>query len=46
MSWPVISLASAQSSLAELLQEPSAAEIASQQASVDKAQLSLEEARD
>ena len=37
------SLADAQSSLAELLQEPSAAEVASQQASVDKAQLALEE---
>jgi HlyD family secretion protein len=39
------SLANSQSSLAELLQEPSAAEIASQQASVDKAQLALEEAQ-
>jgi HlyD family secretion protein len=39
------SLASAQSNLAELLQEPSAAEIAAQQANVDKAQLSLEEAQ-
>jgi HlyD family secretion protein len=39
------SLASAQSNLAELLQEPSAADIASQQASVDKTQLALEEAQ-
>ncbi len=37
-------LASAQSSLADLLQAPSAAEVAAQQASVDKAQLTLEEA--
>ncbi len=36
-------LADAQSSLAELLQAPSAAEVAAQQASVDKAQLTLEE---
>lgn len=38
-------LADAQSTLAELLQEPSAADIAAQQASVDKAQLALEEAQ-
>ncbi len=38
-------LAEAQSSLAELLQQPSAADIAAQQASVDKAQLALEEAQ-
>ncbi len=36
-------LASAEASLAELLQEPSAAEIASRQAMVDKARLTLEE---
>lgn len=36
-------IAEAQSGLAELLKEPSAAEIASRQAAVDKAQLTLEE---
>jgi HlyD family secretion protein len=36
-------MAEAQSSLAELIKEPSAAEVASKQASVDKAQLTLEE---
>jgi HlyD family secretion protein len=36
-------LADAESSLAELLQAPSAADVAAQQASVDKAQLTLEE---
>jgi HlyD family secretion protein len=36
-------VADAESSLAELLQAPSAAEVAAQQASVDKAQLTLEE---